>query len=160
MIEPEISNLDNLEKLANDLKKLETKLLNLSKDTIFDFEREIRSAFENSIESYVYNLYNPIKYERTGHLKGEHGGVIEEVMTGGRDLEYSFEVDGGSRDPVDGTTWDEKAYKLEHGGTLMSYPKHKDRPFVDITANAVESRGEKLSNRFIREAKKLIEELE
>lgn len=159
MIEVKVSDIDVLKKLDKKLKDLERDLKELSKETIFDMEREIRTAFETSIENHVYNLYQPIHYERTEHLKGAHGGTVEEITAFGEDLEYSFEVDGSSRDPVDGTTWDEKAYKLEHGGSLMSYPNHKDRPFVDITAEAVESRGERIANRFIREANKLIKQV-
>lgn len=151
---------DTLEKLASDLKKLENTLRELSYDAINQFEREIRTEFERSIESLVYDKYEPIHYDRTGHLQGEHGGTVEEIQAFSDNLEYSFEVDGSSRDPVDGTTWDEKAYKIEHGSSMMSYPNHSDRPFVDITAQRIETKGESISNKFIRDVEREIRKLE
>lgn len=139
--------------------KVDCKDLNHLNRNLKKYEREERTAvmkmdnyvtenlsqtFYNSIAENVYNKYDPSQYDRTGHLGGRHESFQESTKKIGLTTEFEAFVDGNSRDPVDGTTWDEKANKVESGNMTMREPMK--RPFIDETQERMNEELEKLSD--------------
>ena len=124
-------DLKATEKLVRDLKRMRFELLRKTSEMIVDLSNTLHESYTRSIDELVYDEYTPIKYERTMHLRGAHGALVENVSITGDIKKYSFYIDEKSTDPVDGETWATKADKIEKGSTKMTVGF--DRPFVEAT---------------------------
>lgn len=122
-----------LNKLIRDLKKLRFDLLRETTDYMIDLNKVLNESYTRSIDELVYDQYEPITYERTLHLRGAHGALIQNASLVGDKKSLKFYINEQSRDPVDGATWEEKADNIEKGSTKMSVGF--DRPFVEETQN-------------------------
>lgn len=135
-----ITGLDSLKKLSNDLRRLKRKSEDSARWGVEHLSKETKVIYEDTVDSYVYNAYDPVEYDRTGHIRGDHGAVKEEVKIGGANPSYKFYIDEESRDPVDGKTWREKADNLEKGVSKMYFKRGQtpfNRPFVNKAQNKV-----------------------
>jgi len=143
-----------LEKLVRDLKRLRFDLLRESSETIVDLSKALNESYTHSIDELVYDEYQPINYERTRHLQGEHGARVETMSLSGEMKSYKFYINEDSVDPVDGTTWREKADNVEKGSSRMTVGF--DRPFIAQTQDKLEWETQRLSNALIRKYEMII----
>lgn len=146
-----------LEKLIRDLKRMRFDILRQSSEYIMDLSKSLNESYTTSIDELVYDQYNPVHYERTGHLRGAHGALIEINSSKGDLKSYSFYVDEDSRDPVDGETWGEKADNIESGSSKMSIGF--DRPFVNQTQDKLEWETKRLADALIRKYEMIIKKV-
>ncbi|QJT70407.1 hypothetical protein [Microcystis phage MaeS] len=147
-------NTKDLEKLVRDLKRMRFDLLRETSEMIIDLSKSLNESYTKSIDELVYSQYEPEIYQRTGHLQGGHGARVEVSNVAGDNKSYSFYINEESRDPVDGTTWGEKADKIEKGATEMSVGFN--RPFIDDTQNALVWETDRLTNALIRKYEQVI----
>lgn len=146
-----------LEKLVRDLKRLRFDLLRESSEMIVDLSKTLNERYTHSINELVYDEYTPEKYQRTMHLRGAHGALVERSQLAGDMKSYSFYIDEDSRDPVDGETWREKADKVEKGSTRMTVGF--DRPFIQSTQESLEWETDRLVNALIRKYEQVIKKV-
>lgn len=142
--------IDNksLNKLINDLKRLRSDLLRQSSEIIIDLSKSLNESYTHSIDELVYDEYSPMSYERTMHLRGAHGAKVEVMKLVGEEKSYSFYIDENSVDPIDGSTWKEKADKIEHGATEMTVGFN--RPFIQETQHSLEWETNRLVHALIK----------
>lgn len=158
MIDLNISGLNKLKKLANDLSALKANLENESAKAVESLYKNSRIIYERNIYDLVYDKYSPEWYERTYHLLGGHGALDETVVLNGANKKYEFSIDENSRDPVDGMTWKDKAEKVEKGSKMMFAPGF-DRPFIDETQKELEKENAKTADEFEKKALTLIDKV-
>lgn len=123
----------DMKNLVKELEKFQDFVEEKREDTILELYKTTNALYVQAIEQYVYALYIPMDYDRTGHIMGEHG-ARDEIADPKR---YIFTIDENSTDPVDGMTWRDKADNLEKGSTRMFGNQNPmpDRPFIDETQN-------------------------
>ncbi|ARC72577.1 hypothetical protein CHCC14600_0205 [Bacillus licheniformis] len=159
MIKMNITGLNELKKLSEDLKKLKQHVNRQSQWAVESLYKSTTTIYERHIYDLVYEEYDPVVYERTYHLLGGHGAKDEKINLAGPVKSYDFSIDENSRDPVDGTTWGQKANAIEHGSTEM-YFKHDqtpfNRPFVQKTQEALEWENKRTADAFERSVNAII----
>lgn len=143
-----------LEKLIRDLKRLRFDLLRETSEYIVDLSKALNESYTHSIDELVYDQYEPIRYERTGHIRGAHGALVQTTSLVGERKGLSFYVNEDSVDPVDGETWREKANKLEDGSAKMTVGF--DRPFIDETQYRLEWETKRMADALIRKYEMII----
>lgn len=153
MIKMKIDN-KGLEKLVRDLKKLRFELLRETSETMISLSKTLNESYTHSIDDLVYDQYEPVSYERTRHLQGAHGARVEEMELAGERKKYSFYINEDSTDPVDGTSWKEKADNIEQGSSKMSVGFN--RPFISETQERLEWETTRLSDALIRKYDQII----
>lgn len=146
-----------LEKLIRDLKKMQRDLMQETNESIIELNKTLNEEYTRSIDELVYKKYQPIKYERTFHLRGGHGALVQDVNLHGTKQGLTFYIDEDSRDPVDGTTWSEKAEKIEQGSTKMSVGF--DRPFVTVTQEKLKQEADKTTQELIKKYEEIVGKL-
>ena len=146
-----------LERLVRDLKKMQRDLMQKTNKSIIELDKSLNEEYTRSIDELVYEKYDPIEYERTFHLRGGHGALVQDVNLHGTKQWLTFYIDEESRDPVDGTTWSEKAEKIEQGSTKMSVGF--DRPFVEKTQERLERETGRTTDELIRKYEDIIRKL-
>lgn len=135
------------ENLVQKLKQLQREILQETNGVVNDLDRNLAETYERSVDELVYDQYSPEKYQRTLHLRGAHGALQRDIQLVGYKKNYVFRIDGSSRDPVDGQSWDTKAYNVEHGTTEMSVGFN--RPFIAPTQQKLEFETERLRKYYI-----------
>lgn len=137
-----------LEKLIRDLKRLRYDILKESNDFMVELSKALNESYTHSIDELVYEEYKPISYERTLHLRGAHGARVEVMEPSGDMKRYKFYINEDSTDPVDGTTWREKADNIEKGSSKMTVGF--DRPFISETQRRLEWETNRMTKALIR----------
>ena len=155
MIKMKITGVDELTKLANDLKTIKKEFHTEGKWAIESLHKNITIAYERHIYDLVYDQYTPKVYERTYHLLGGHGAKDEQLQMGGFKKSYHFSIDEDSRDPVDGTTWREKADNIEHGAERMMIGFN--RPFINETQQSLEWENKRIADEFEKHMRQVID---
>lgn len=158
-----VTGLDELKKLASELKQFKQKVNEEGKWAVNNLHKEITLKYERNIFDLVYDRYDPVKYERTYHLLGGHGAKDEAIIRAGKIKKYEFSIDENSRDPVDGTTWGEKADAIEHGSTQMFFAPGQtpfNRPFIKETQKDLEFELKKTADEFVRYVDALLKKME
>jgi hypothetical protein len=153
MIKMKIHN-EGLKKLIKDLKRLRFDLLRESGEYIIDLSRALNESYTHSIDELVYEEYTPEKYERTLHLRGAHGALVQTTNLSGDSKSLSFYIDEQSVDPVDDATWKEKADNVEKGSTKMTVGF--DRPFISETQDRLEWETKRMADALIRKYEQII----
>ena len=146
-----------LERLVRDLKKLRFNLLRETSETMVDLNNTLNETYTRSIDELVYDQYEPIAYERTGHLRGAHGALVQTLDLVGDNKKLKFYIEGSSRDPVDSETWDQKADAIEKGSVKMTVGF--DRPFVDETQLKLEWETKRMKDALIARYRKIIRDV-
>jgi len=162
LIKMKIEGLDELKKLSKQLKDLKKEINKESTWAVKSLYKSMTVIYEGKIYELVYNQYDPEKYKRTYHLLGGHGAKDELLMASGVHKTYDFSIDEDSRDPVDGTTWREKADAIEHGATEMHFGNGQvpfNRPFIDETQRALEFEAKRTADEFERYVNKLLDDI-
>jgi hypothetical protein len=162
LINMKITGLDELKKLSKDIKNFRQEVNQEGQWVINTLYKNITVIFERSIDDLVYEQYDPEGYQRTYHLMGGHGAIDEEFERAGQHKRYKFSIDEDSRDPVDGTTWGEKAYAIEHGATEMGFKKGTmpfNRPFIKETQETLEWENKRTADQYERSVYKLLNKI-
>lgn len=135
-------------------KKLMSSLENFPKFVDLSAQRALNSlylemsdVYEECIDEFVYEKYDPIEYQRTLHLKGRYGAMMSERNSNNNEHTFEFYIDGSSKDPNDGATWLEKAENVESGNMDM-YGGSFARPFINQTEDALADYMDGVSNAF------------
>lgn len=127
---------DDLKKLVRNLKRMRFELLRETSEYMIDLSKALNESYTRSIDELVYDEYSPENYNRTLHLRGAHGALVQKTQLAGEKKSLSFYIDENSTDPVDGETWRDKANNVEKGSTKMTVGF--DRPFVSETQEKLE----------------------
>lgn len=143
-----------LEKLVRDLKRFRFDILRETSEYMIELSKALNESYTHSIDELVYDEYKPISYERTHHLRGAHGARVEIMEPSGDKKRYRFYIDEDSTDPVDGTTWREKANSIEKGSTEMTVGF--DRPFISETQRRLEWETNRMVKALIRKYEVII----
>lgn len=143
-----------LEKLVRDLKKMRFDLLRQTSEYILDLNRALNESYTHSIDELVYEEYSPEKYQRTLHLRGSHGALVQTTKLSGDNKSLSFYINESSVDPVDGETWKVKADNIEKGSTKMTVGF--DRPFINETQNRLVWETKRMADALIRRYEQII----
>ena len=146
-----------LEKLIRNLKKMQRELTQETSKEIIELNKSLNTEYTRSVDELVYDKYKPIQYERTFHLRGAHGALVQDIRLSGTKQSLTFYIDEDSRDPVDGETWGEKADKVEQGSTRMTIGI--DRPFVEKTQERLKQETNRTTDELIREYENIIGKL-
>lgn len=157
-----IKGTDVLSQLSSDLKKLRQQINREGEYATENLYKNASVIFERQVNDLVYEQYDPKNYERTYHLAGGHGAKDEKVKTSGLRKSYDFSIDEDSKDPVDGTTWKEKADAVEHGATEMAFRdgiEPFNRPFIDEAQKALEWENKRTADAYERSVNKLIDKI-
>ena len=150
-----------MKQLAAKLSKFKDEVDHLSENTTIQLQKDIVLNFEKMIDQLVYSVYTIGDYERTFHIRGEHGALKKWLIRSPRKNNFEFFIDEDSRDPVDGQTWGEKADNLEHGSTNM-YGKLQpmpDRPFINQIQNTLIDIQNKAADELIKDIRKSLQKL-
>lgn len=145
---------EGLRKLIRDLKRMRFDILRQTSEYIIDLSDSLNQSYTHSIDELVYEEYTPEKYERTMHLRGAHGALIQETKLAGDQKSLKFYINEDSVDPVDGETWRTKADNVEHGSTKMTVGF--DRPFIDATQEKLEWETGRMADALIRKFEQII----
>lgn len=158
-----ITGLAELKKLADDLRQFTQKVNKEGLWAVDHLHKEITLSYEKNIFDLVYNQYDPVQYERTYHLLGGHGAKDEMIIRAGKNKKYEFSIDEDSRDPVDGTTWKDKADAIENGAKEMFFSPGItpfNRPFIDKTQKDLEFEVNRTADEFVRYVDDLLKKME
>ena len=150
-----------MKQLAARLSKFKSEVDDLSENATIQLQKDIIRNFEQMIDQLVYSVYTIGDYERTFHIRGEHGALKKWLTHSSRKNKFEFYIDEESRDPVDGETWGTKADNLEHGSTNM-YGKLNpmpDRPFIDQIQNTLVDIQQRTADELIKNIEKSLKKL-
>ena len=156
MIRMKIHN-KGLEKLVRDLKRLRFDILRETATHIVDLNKALNESYTHSIDELVYDQYSPIAYERTGHLRGAHGALVQSISSTGERKSLKFYINEDSVDPVDGETWGLKANNIEKGSSRMTVGF--DRPFIAETQRRLEWETTRMTNALINRYEQIIKRM-
>lgn len=162
MISMNIKGMDSLAKLSSELKKAKQQINREGEYATESLYKNISVIFERQINDLVYEQYDPESYKRTFHLAGGHGAKDESVKATGLNKSYEFSIDEDSNDPVDGTTWREKADAVERGATEMRFRdgvESFNRPFINETQKAIEWENKRTADAYERSVNNLIDKI-
>lgn len=155
-----VTGLENLRKLSQELKNLKRKVDQESKWAVEALYKNATTIYERKINDLVYEEYDPLIYKRTQHLLGAHGAKDEEIKMSGSSKKYKFSIDENSRDPVDGTTWKQKADAIEQGD--MAFKRGTTpfkRPFINETQNELEWENKRTADELERSVNRMIDKI-
>lgn len=156
MIKMRIHN-KGLEKLVRDLKRLRFDIMRETATRIVDLNKALNESYTHSIDELVYDEYDPIAYERTLHLRGAHGALVQSVSLSGERKSLKFQINEDSVDPVDGESWRVKANNIEKGSTKMTVGF--DRPFVAETQRRLEWETKRMADALINRYEQIIKRM-
>lgn len=150
-----ISLNKEMKELAANLRGIHSEVEFMKMESNKELFKQVPEMFKQVVELQVYKQYTPAVYKRTRHLGGQ-GSQIQNILNRGSVSSYEFYIDEDSRDPVDGSTWRDKANKVESGNMEgANFP----RPFIDEAQQNIELIANVISERFINDVKSMIDKL-